>query len=68
MAARTEGERIAALEALYQHLATKTDIASLRTERAELKDDIASLRAELKMEIVNLRAELKDEIISLSLK
>ena len=32
MVARTEGERIAALEAAYEHLATKADIESLRAE------------------------------------
>ena len=45
MAERTEGERIVALEASYQHVATKADIANLR---GELKDDIASVRVELK--------------------
>ena len=45
MTARTEGERIAALESAYQHLATKADIANLR---AEVKADIESLRSELK--------------------
>ena len=41
MSARTEGERIAALEAAYAHLATKADIADLRT-------DFESFRAEIR--------------------
>ena len=45
MAERTEGERIAALESAYEHVATKADIANLR---AEVKADIESLRSELK--------------------
>ena len=62
MAERTQGERIVALEASYEHVATKADIANLR---AELKGDIASLRAELKGDIANLRTELKDDIANL---
>ena len=78
-APRTQGERIVALEASYEHVATKadiqavkTDIANLRAElksdnanlRVELKDDIASLRVELKDGIASLRVELKDDIAS----
>ena len=69
MAERTEGERIVALEASYQHVATKADIQAVKTDvanlRADLKDDIASLRAELKDDIANLRVELKDDNASL---
>ena len=50
-------------------LATKTDIAELRSEitgvRAELKTDIAELRSELKTDMAELRsdmAELKQEL------
>src|SRR4051794_1291453 len=43
-------------------LATKSDLAGLRTEmaglRTELKGDIDSLRSELKADIVGLRSEL----------
>ena len=66
MAAKTEGERIAALEASYEHVATKADIQAVKTDvanlRAELKGDIANLRTELKGDIANLRVELKDDI------
>ena len=45
-------QRIAALEATYEHVATKADIANVRTE-------IANLRAELKTNIEGLRSEIK---------
>ena len=68
MAAKTEGERIAALEASYEHVATKADIQAVKTDianlRAEVKGDIASLRVELKDDIADLRVELKDDIAS----
>lgn len=41
-------QRLTRLEAVYEHLATKADIADLR---AEMKADIADLRAELKADI-----------------
>jgi len=63
MAERTEGERIVALEASYQHVATKADIQAVKTDvanlRAEVKADIANLRAEVKADIESLRSELK---------
>ncbi len=47
-------------------IATKSDLALVRTDlaglRAELKADIAALRAELKADIAALRAELKADI------
>ncbi len=41
---QTSEERLSRLEGVYQHLATKADVA-------ELKADIAELKAELKIEI-----------------
>ena len=35
--ARTTGERLAALEASYQHVATKADIAELRSDIKNIK-------------------------------
>ena len=61
MAERTQGERIVALEASYEHVATKADIANLR---AELKGDIADLRTELKGDIASVKDELKGDIFS----
>lgn len=55
---RTQGERIVALEASYEHVATKADIQAVKT-------DIANLRAEVKGDIANLRVELKGDIDSL---
>ena len=40
VAAKTEGERIAALEASYQHLATKADIEKLKADIEKLKADL----------------------------
>ena len=69
---QAQSERIVALEATYAHVATKSDIADVRTEianlRTELKTDIANLRTELKTDIANLRTEVKSDIGSLRTK
>lgn len=50
-------------------LATKTDIAVLRSEmgdlRSELKTEMADLRSELRTEMADLRSELKTEMADL---
>ena len=55
--------------AFTDSVATKTDIAALRSDtaelRAELKGDMAELRAELKGDMAELRAELKDDMAEL---
>ena len=58
----TSEQRLTRLEAVYEHLATKADIADLR---AEMKAGIGDLRAEMKADIgrlesqtANLRAEI----------
>jgi hypothetical protein len=47
-------------------LATRTDVALVRTEvadlRSELKSEIADLRSELRTEVADLRSELRTEI------
>ena len=56
-------------EAIGGSIATKADIAELRTTtkadiaevRAEMKTDIAQLRAEMKTDIAQLRAEMADQ-------
>ena len=48
MASRSEVERIASLEAAYQHLASKADIESVRVNIESIKVDIESIRSELK--------------------
>ena len=59
---RTESERIIAIEATYEHLATKADVANLRTDianlRTDLKSDDAALTTELKDDIGNLRTDI----------
>jgi hypothetical protein len=61
---------VAFIKATLPHLATKADLADLRTElkseiggvRSELKSEIGGVRSELKSEIGGLRSELKSEI------
>ena len=48
--------------AVFQGVATKEDLAELRTE---LKADIAELRAEVKVDITELRTEVKADITEL---
>lgn len=54
------------IDSFQDNVATKTDMAQLRTEmadlRAELRTEMADLRAELKTEMADLRAEVKTEI------
>ena len=51
----TTEDRVSRLEAGYEHVATKEDLATLR---AEFKADIGELRAEFKADIGDLRAEM----------
>jgi ribosomal protein L29 len=48
-----------------ERLATKADIAELRTEFAELRAEFAELRAELKAEVADLRTELRSGLADL---
>ena len=52
----TPEERLARLEAVYEHLATKTDIANLKTDIAKLKTDMA----EFKTDIANLKTDMAE--------
>ena len=52
----TVEQRLTRLEAVYEHLATKADIADLR---AEMKANIGDLRTEMKANIGDLRTEMK---------
>ena len=65
----TVEERLSRLEGVYDHLASKADVAKVETQiadlRAELKGDIAGLRTELKGDIAGLRTELKGDIAGL---
>ncbi len=60
-AQRTESDRIIAIEATYEHLATKADVANLRTDianlRTELKSDDGMLKSDLQADIASLRKE-----------
>ncbi len=48
-------ERVARLEGAYEHLATKADIADLRTE---LLTEIAQLRGEFRVEMARMETRL----------
>ena len=73
MAEEREPQQGMTLEAPFEHLATKEDVANVRTEiegvrtdiadlRGETRADNATLRGEMTTSIANLRSELKDEI------
>ncbi len=51
MAVTTVEERLSRLEGVYEHLASKADVARVETQvanlRTELKGDIAALRGEM---------------------
>ena len=55
----TVEERLARLEGVYDHLASKADLAELR---AVLKDDIAHVESDLKADIARVESGLKDDI------
>ena len=50
-------ERLARLEGVYDHLASKADLAELR---AVLKDDITRVESGLKDDIARLQAEMAE--------
>ena len=50
-------ERLARLEGVYDHLASKADLAELR---AILKNDIARIESEFKNDIARLQAEIAE--------
>ncbi len=52
-------DRLSRLEGMYQHLATKEDIANLR---GEFQASIAGLRGELQASIAGLRGEFQASI------
>ena len=55
-------ERLARLEGVYDHLASKADLAELRSI---LKDDIARVESDLKAEITRVESSLKDDMARL---
>ena len=54
--APTVEERLARLEGVYDHLASKADLAELR---AVLKDDIARIESDLKADLAELKGSVK---------
>lgn len=55
----TPEERLAKLEGVYNHLATKADMAELK---AEFKTDIAELKAELSKEFTGQIKEVRKSL------
>ena len=81
MAQLTVEERLSRLEGVYEHLATKTDIANLKTNitslesglrtdmansEARLSAGTASLDTEMKTEAANFRTELREMEVRLT--
>jgi F0F1-type ATP synthase membrane subunit b/b' len=62
----TVESRLSRLEGVYEHLATKADIAELRAEmqsaNAELRAEMQSANAELRAEMQSANAELRAEM------
>ena len=52
-------ERLARLEGVYDHLASKGDLAELK---AIFKDDIARVESDLRADIARVESGLKDDI------
>ena len=55
----TVEERLARLEGVYDHLASKGDLAELK---AIFKDDIARVESDLKADIARVESGFKDDI------
>lgn len=62
MAAMTVEERLSRLEGVYEHLATKTDVANLNTEIANLRTDMTNLESGLRTDITNLESGLRADM------
>ena len=62
MAVTTVEERLSRLEGVYEHLASKADVARVETQVARVETQIADLRTELKGDIAGLRAEVRGEM------
>jgi F0F1-type ATP synthase membrane subunit b/b' len=64
----TVESRLSRLEGVYEHLATKADIAELRAEMqsayGELRAEMQSANAELRAEMQSANAELRAEMQS----
>ncbi len=57
------------IDAMNDEIATKTDMAELRGDmaelRSELRQDMAELRSEFKQDMAELRAEMKQDMAAL---
>lgn len=58
----TESERIARIEGAYEHLATKADVESIKTEMHDVKAEVQTVKSELQGEIQSVRSEMHGEL------
>ena len=58
----TESERIARIEGAYEHLATKADVESIKTEVHDVKAEVQTVKSELQGEIQSVRSEMHGEL------
>ena len=62
----TAQERLARLEGVYDHLATKADIGEVKTEIAQVRAEIARVEGDLKAEIADLKGSVRTLLIAVS--
>ena len=62
MTMATESERIARIEGAYEHLATKADVESIKTEVHDVKAEVQTVKSELQGEIQSVRSEMHGEL------
>ena len=61
----TVEERLSRLEGVYDHLASKADVAKVETQIADLRTELKGDIAKVETQIAGLRAELKGDIAGL---
>ena len=61
----TVEERLSRLEGVYDHLASKADVAKVETQIADLRTELKGDIAKVETQIAGLRTELKGDIAGL---
>ena len=61
----TVEERLSRLEGVYDHLASKADVAKVETQIADLRTELKGDIAKVETQIAGLRTELKGDIVGL---
>ena len=65
MTMATESERIARIEGAYEHLATKADVESIKTEVHDVKAEVQTVKTDLQNEIHMVKSDLRAEMQAL---